>query len=216
MLKKIARHADGLSLGGSLAAWFGLWGAWIPHPTVALTHNAVDLADWAGFLSDVRFGDLHGMPDVLRMGIAAAAVTLALSAGGLKKPIMKWAVRFLALIVVVLLMPPYPQVFDLWRSEEYGMRFLVAAGALVGLLLSGLLDLAPAWGRRVGMVITSTAAIWQALRAYLAFRSPFSAHYAYPIPYPMPPGWGLLLFVGGLVVAGLSALSAISIIRADP
>ncbi len=214
-LAKVARHADWLSLGGSAAAWLGLWGAWIPHSNAAMTHNAIDLAEWAGFLSDVRFGALHGMPDVLRIGIGAASVTLALSAGAIKKPIRRWAVRLLALLIVLVLLPPYPQILQLWRSEAYGTRFLVAAGALVGLVLSGLMDFAPAWARRVAIFLTGAVAIWQALRAYLAFRPPFSAHYAYPIPHPMPPGWGILLFVGGLVVAGLSALSATLITPID-
>lgn len=208
-LKKLAHHADWLSLGGSMIAWVGLWGAWIPHPTAALTHNAIDLAEWSGFLSDVRFGDLHGMPDVLRMGIASAVIALAFSAGTIQKPVTRWVVRLLALLMVIVLLPPYPQVFDLWRSEEYGVRFLTAAGAFLGIVLSGVMDFAPGWLRRAGIILASIAAIWQALRAYLAFGSPFSAHYAYPIPHPIPPGWGVLFFVGGLIIAGASALSAI-------
>jgi len=208
-LEKLARRADWVSLGGSLAAWIGLWGAWIPHPTAALAHNAIDLAEWAGFLSDVRFGSLHGMPDVLRMGIAAASVALALSAGALEKPLSRWSVRLLALIIVIVLLPPYPQVFDLWRSEGYGTRFLVAAGAFIGLVVSGGVDFAPVGVRRIGIALASVMGIWQALRAYLAFRPPFAAHYAYPVPHPIPPGWGVLLFVGGLVVACASALYAL-------
>jgi hypothetical protein len=208
-LAKLAENVDWLCLVGAVAAWVGLWGAWIPHPTAALTHNAVDLAEWAGFLSDVQFGDLHGMPDMLRVGIAAASTALAFSAGAIKKPTSRWGVRLLSLIMVIVLLPPYPEIFELWRSENYGVRFLVAVGAVIGLALGGLADAAPAWVRRVGVAITGTLAIWQALRAYLAFRPPFSAHYAYPTPYPIQPGWGVYLFIGGLIIAGASAMYAL-------
>lgn len=193
---------DRLSLLGGALAWIGVWGTWIPHPTAALTYNAVDLTVWVGFLWDVRFGSLGGKPDILRAGLAAAAVTLALCAGVLKRPGARWVLRLAALVIGLILLPPYPQVLDLWRSEEYGIRFLIAAGSLVGVLLSGLVDFAPAQMRRASILATSGLAIWQTLRAYLVFRPPFEAHYNHAIPL----GWGMLLFVGGLALAGGGAL----------
>lgn len=205
--------ADRASIAALALAWLGIWGAWIPHHTASLTQNAIYLADWSDILTDVRLGPLAHIPNVLRLAVALAVVALCLSLRGVRSPWLRWGLRALAVLPGFVLLPPYPQVLSLWRSEVYGARFVVAAVLWVGAAACLLLDLLPAQARRVLAAVFATGALALGAWAFLALRGPFSAHYAARIL----PGWGVLIFCAGLAAAaGLQIVALAAAARAVP
>ncbi len=203
-------RADLAALAGLGVAWLGIWGAWIPHKTASLTQNAIDLAEWSGILNDVRFGRLGVTPDLLRLAVALAGVALAVGAGMLRSRWLRWGVRLAALMPGLVLLPPYPFVLQLWNSDVYGRRFVVACVLWVGVAASLLADRLPGQARRVLLAGLSVSAAALGAWTFLALRPPFEAHYASPVL----PGWGVLAFVGGLVV--MSVIQGIGLARPAP
>jgi hypothetical protein len=198
------RRMDQLSSAALALSWLGIWGAWIAHPDAGLTLDAVDLAEWAGFLTDVRSGPLGAMPSLLRLGIALMAVALAVSAAGLTRQWLRWPTRIVAAVPGLMLLPPYPYFLQPWRSPEYGIRFVVAMVLWLGVLAACWAGrLRPAI-RRLVVVALSVGAAGAGLVAYLALRRPFQAHYA----AHLPPGWGVIIFAGGLAIAAGCQLAA--------
>jgi hypothetical protein len=188
-----------------LAAWIGVWGAWLAHPSAGLTQSALDVAHVAQQrLPDVLYGRQHAMPDLLRISVALTATALSISAGGLKRPALRWLLRGLAFLLAARLLPPYPFILDLWNSPDYGTRFVIAAVALAawpGSLTSA------RWihsARHVVLAILALAGIVTGLWSVLALGRSFAS----ATQLPFAPGWGVLLYAGGLAVAAILSLSA--------
>ena len=120
---------------------------------------------------------------------------------------LRWALRLLAVLPGVVLLPPYPHLLQLWWSESYGLRFVAAAVGLLSPLVGGLSDLLPERTRRVLLVGLSLAALALGLRAFLVLRGQFAAYY----PEPIGLGRGALMFLVGLPIAAL--LQAIALLH---
>lgn len=195
-MRDAARRLDGITLAALAAAWLGVWGAWIPHPTVSLTQNALNLAEWSTALSDVRFGPYGQAPDVLRLAVALASLALAVAAGFAPRRWVRWGLRLAALLPGLVLFPPYPYFLELWRSPQFGGRFVIALALWLGVAGSFFADRLPARQHRALVVLLAALAVALGGWAYLALRGPFSAHY----DARLVPGWGLVLFVAALLV----------------
>ncbi|HEC21418.1 MAG TPA: hypothetical protein ENI95_00715 [Chloroflexi bacterium] len=199
-------RGDLLTIVALLVSWAGIWAAWIPHPTVALTQNAIDLAEWSTFLPEVRSGALAPVPEILRLAVALAAVALAFGAGFMKNRWGRIIAGMLALLPGLVLLPPYPHVLQLWWSEGYGTRFIVAAvsliGALAGMVLSGVLPDRVKRGLLIGL---SVLAVGLGLWAYLVLRSRFEGYYGAPIGI----GRGLVMFSIGLALVAVTQATAL-------
>jgi hypothetical protein len=198
-MNRVIRHTGTLTVLVLLVAWAGAWAAWVPHRSLGLAQNAVDLAEWSTFLPEVRFGGLRIMPELLRLAITLTSVALAVAAGALENRWLRWALRLLALLPGVVLLPPYPHLLQLWWSESYGLRFIAAAVGLLSPLVGGLSDLLPKRARRAFVVGLSLAALALGLRAFLILRGQFAAYY----PEPIGVGRGALMFLAGLLTAAL-------------
>lgn len=188
-----------------LVAWLGAWGAWLAHPLAGLTQTALDLALVSQRLPDVLYGRMGSMPDVLRASVGLMIVAFGVAAGDLKRGWLRWLLRALGLVLALRLLPPYPQVLDLWRSPDYGGRFAVAAVTLAGWTVSLAARRWPdPW--RAGITIAlGLAALLSGLWAFLAFRGAFVT----ATQLTFAPGWGLALYVAGLLLATVLGLLAI-------
>lgn len=187
-----------------LVAWLGLWGAWIGNSAVALRINSIDMAEWATFLTEVRTGSLHFVPDLLRLSIILSLIALAVSATEIRFMGLQWLARGLAVTPALILMPPYPFVLQLWWSESYSLRFIFAALGIVSILLSVLADRFVT-GRRLVTVILAAASLGLAAWSYLTLQGPFAIRYGELIQ----PGWGLLIFTLGLLTAVIVEVVAV-------
>jgi hypothetical protein len=190
------RVVDRLAILALALAWGGVWGAWIPHKTAGLTQNAVDLAQWSGLLMDVQSGPLGPVPDLLRVGIALGLLALAVAAGALENAALRWAARIAAALPGLVLLPPYPAVLRPWTAEALP-RFLIAAGLWTGIAASLLMKRLHPRTRRTAAAALAIGGAALGGWTFTLLHKPFTAHYAAPIP----PGWGVAAFVGGLVIA---------------
>jgi hypothetical protein len=195
-----------------LLAWIGVWGAWIPARTVGLTQNALYLAEWSTILPESRFGGLAYLAEVLRLSVALAVVALAISVGVLKNPLMRWAIRVVACLPGLVILPPYPELLNLWRSVSYGTRFIVAAALFAGIVLSVLTDLLPGRLQRWLVSGLSLVAAGLAIWAFFSLRLPFEARYM----GVLVPGWGFGVFVGGLMVTGVTQIADLLHVSSQP
>ena len=190
-----------ITLIGLIAAWLGLWGAWVPSSTASLSQNLFYLAEWSTFLPGVRSGEIRLAPEVLRLAAALAVAALILAAEDIHRGWVRWLVRIgLAVPVIIVLMPPYPDFLHLWWSPSYGARFgadSVLALALVASLFVGRLA---ALGRRIGVAALCGLALAAAILGLIYLLPPFQADYA----TPLGAGWGLAAFFAGLIVAALA------------
>jgi hypothetical protein len=190
------RASDRLATLALALAWIGVWGAWIPHKTAGLTQNAVDLAQWSGLLMDVQSGPLGAVPDLLRVGVALGLLALAAAAGALENAAARWAAHIAAALPGLVLLPPYPAVLRPWTAEALP-RFLIAAGLWAGVAASLLVKRLRARTRRAAAAALATGGAVLGGWTFTLLRKPFTAHYAAPIP----PGWGVAAFAGGLIIA---------------
>ena len=191
------RRLELLGVLALLAAWVGIWGAWIPHRAVSLAQNAFDFAEWSTYLNDVRYGDLTIMPDVLRLAVGLCVVAMAVGLSAFKDMWLRWGLRIVGLLPALVLLPPYPDLMNLWFSESYGRRFGVVSIIVVGVILTALTDRLSWKVRRLIMIVLSGLAIASGLWAFLVLVKPFQHHYAHTIY----PGWGAVVFFVGLLAA---------------
>lgn len=185
-----------------LLVWIGMWGAWIPAQTAALTQNALYLAEWSTILPESRFGGLAYLAEVLRLSVALAVVALAVGVGALESLSARWLMRVVACLPGLVILPPYPELLNLWWSDSYGSRFVVAVVLFAGVLLSVVTDVLPGKLQRWLMSGLSLAAAALAIWAFFSLRVPFEARYT----GTLMPGWGFILFVGGLAVTGVTQI----------
>jgi hypothetical protein len=198
-MSRIIRNSAVLTIFALLIVWAGAWAAWVPHRSLGLAQNAIDLAEWSTFLPEVRFGGLRPVPEMLRLGVALASVALAVAAGALESRPLRWALRLVAILPGVVLLPPYPYMLQLWWSESYGLRFIAAAVGLLSPLVGGFSDFLPERARRALLIGLCLAAFGLGLRAFLILRGQFAIYY----PEPIGVGRGALMFLAGLLVAAL-------------
>lgn len=192
-----------MSVGLLAASLVGVWGPWIAHPTSSLAQNAFYLAEWASFLPDVRFGEITQLPEWLRLSISLASVALAVAAGEIERRWVRWLIRLAVLLPCLTMLPPYPDIFRLWWSDSYGLRFLVSSIGIVGVAASLFTDRLPEQARRGLVVILGLVALPLGFWVYMTFKQLFTALYADQIAF----GWGVILFEGGLLSAVLMQIS---------
>jgi hypothetical protein len=189
-------------LMGAALVLIGYWGPGVNHKTAALVLSGLDMAEFVKFLPGVRAGTLSMIRELFYLPPLAAALCLALmgSSRHLRYPL--WARALMVIVAVALAMvvlPPYPFIFQALGSDEFRRQFLMAAGCLV-IIAAFLLHrrLSKAIVASLLIVISLAGAIppvWQ----FLSIRSALDSVYGQPIHI----GWGLwLMAVGFAVVAG--------------
>jgi len=197
MLKPLRWQLEHIGLAALALAIIGVWGAWIFNAPVALTQNAFYLAEWSTFLLDVRYGGLRAAPEILRAGIALAALGGAVALAIIPNFWRRWAARLALIPIGLNLLPPYPDVFSLWWSPSYGGRFMAASILWLGLAACLWLDRRSVKLRRWVIVGCVLASMGSAGWGYGQLIRPFEAHYA----LTLRPGWGLIVFFAGLLIS---------------
>ena len=199
----MSRASRWIGLAGVALALVGVWGAWVPHRATALRLSGWDLAEYLKFVpgADVP-RDLFYWP------VWCAAIALGLcanqrvgeSASG-RRDRWLWRVVWVgvALGLMVVILPPYPDTLTGFRSTEHRWRFALGTS---GLLLVLLTLTSRRWPKRLvgGLLVAlacfgSLPALWQ----FLQVRNELEAVYGGRIGW----GWGLVVFFLGWVVVSI-------------
>lgn len=186
-----------------LLVWVSIWGSWVPARTIILTQNALHLAEWSTILPESRFEGMAYLAELLRLAVALAVVALAVYVGVLRSELARWSIRLVACLPGLVILPPYPELLNLWWSTSYGNRFMVAAVLFAGVLASALTDLLPLKLRRWLVSVLCLAAAGLAIWAFFSLRVLFEVRYT----GSLIPGWGFGVFVGGLIVMGVTHIA---------
>jgi hypothetical protein len=198
-VKRLGRQQ--IALLSLIAAWLGIWGAWIPNVAASLSQNAFYLAEWSTFLPGVRSGEIRLAPDALRASAALCVIALLVCAQAIETAWLRWLVRLAATApIFFVLLPPYPDVFQLWWSPSYGTRFGVASLLGIGFAASAFAGRLSAASQRLAIVAACSLAAAAAIAGLTFLITPFQADYA--TAFGM--GWGSVAFFTGLALAVLA------------
>jgi hypothetical protein len=198
-LKRLDRQQ--IALLSLIAAWLGIWGAWVPNVAASLSQNVFYLAEWSTFLPSVRSGEIRLVPDALRTSAALGVIALLVCAQAIETAWLRWLARLAAAApIFFVLLPPYPDVFQLWWSPSYGMRFGAASLLGAGFAASAFTGRLPPLSQRLAIMAACLLAAAAAIAGLMFLIPPFQADYAAPFGI----GWGSVLFFAGLALAALA------------
>jgi len=187
---------------GIALALVGYWGPWVSHKTAALVLSGLDMAEFVKFLPGVRAGTEFMIRELFYLPLLAAALCLALmgSTHYFCYPLWARALMVIAAIVLaIIVLPPYPFILRALSSDEFRRQFLMAAGCLAVIAASLLYRRLPRAVVAGLLIVVSLAGAIPPVWQFLSIRSALDSVYGQPIHI----GWGLWLMVAGfLVVAG--------------
>jgi hypothetical protein len=183
----------------------GFFGPWVPHKTAALTVTGFELSEFAKFFPQVQGGVVPVRRAFFVAPLLAALISLALVVQRSNaRPLLRWAMMALAVLLGLFVLPPYQSFFE----PAYRLQLIIVAVALLLILLAPLARQLSERVRGVLMLLLVLSAAvpttWQAV----LLRPLVAALYGARIW----PGWGLVVCVIGfllLLLAGLRDLLTI-------
>ncbi len=206
--KRTAFRRGGVWSWGLLLGWIsasaGYYGAWIAHPTAALTLSGADMAEFVKFLPSVLDGSLQVFRQLFYLPPLVVGVTIALliASPRLLLPVyVRAIVLVLAIPVTLQLLPPAWSIASL-RSPEFMLQTLAMVGCWLLLAISWLLGRLPILWSGVGAAVLGLASL-----ALCAWHMSLVKPAIDPI-YGIAPGigWGFWLCMTGLAVVSLAGL----------
>jgi len=192
---------------GWLLAAVGYYGAWISHPTSALTLSGGDMAEFVKFLPGVLDGSLrvHRQLFYLPPGAVVAGVALLAGARRLSYPLL---LRLLAVGLAVplslQLLPPAWSPASLVTAE---FRWQVLGLGVCWFLLAGFW----LWGRAPARLVGGLTSLLALAAGGLSVWQFLTVKPAIAVVYGRSPamGWGLVVSLAGLaIMAGSGAVLA--------
>lgn len=188
---------------GVALALVGYWGPWVNHKTAALVLSGLDMAEFVKFLPGVRAGTEPMIRELFYLPPLAAALCLALMGSNRYWRYPLWVRTIMVIVAAVLaiiILPPYPFIFQALSSDEFRRQFLMGASCLAIIGASLLYRRLPRAAAASLLIVVSLAGAIPALWQFLSIRSALDGVYGQPIHI----GWGLwLTVVGFLIVAGV-------------
>jgi hypothetical protein len=197
----MSRRSWRAALLGVALVVIGVWGAWVPHRTAALVLSGWDLVEYVKFLPGIT-----AVREVFYVPVWCAGLAFAVLAVQSRASLLSRVVLIaLALGLVLAILPPYPHVFDGYRSAEFRWRFAlgVSGGLLIIILLaaSNLLELSRTKEERTTgaclmllAVVGAVPAVW----GYFSVHGTIEAVYGAPLSW----GWGMVVFLTGWFLVG--------------
>jgi hypothetical protein len=187
---------------GIILALVGYWGPWVNHQTAALVLSGLDMAEFVQLLPEVQAGTEFMISELFYLPLLMAALCLALLGSNQHLRYPLWAralMLIIALVLVIIVLPPYPFILQALGLGEFRRRFLAGVSclaAIMGLLLYRRL---PKAAVAVLLVLASIAGAIPSLWQFFSICDALDKVYGQPINI----GWGLWLTAAGfLVVTG--------------
>jgi hypothetical protein len=184
---------------GIALALVGYWGPWVDHKTAALVLSGLDMAEFVKFLPGVRAGTEFMIRELFYLPPLAAGLCLALTGSNRLWRYPLWARAIMvtaAVTLAIIVLPPYPFIFQALGSDEFRRQFLMGAGCLAvigGTLLYRRLPRAVVAGLLIVVsLVGAIPPLWQ----FFSIRSALDTVYGQPIRI----GWGLWLMAAGFVI----------------
>jgi hypothetical protein len=184
---------------GIAMALIGYWGPWVNHKTAALVLSGLDMAEFVKFLPEVRAGAVFMIRELFYLPPLAAALCLALIGSNrhLRYPLWARAIMVMAAIILaIIVLPPYPFILQALSSDEFRRQFLMGAGCLAVIAASLLYRRLPGAVMAALLIVVSLAGAIPSVWQLLSIRSALDRVYGQPIHV----GWGLWLMVAGFLV----------------
>jgi len=136
--QKAKRWEQGLvSEGLTLLAWIGCFFPWTLTTGAAFTNNLFDLAEWSSLDSTVRYGSNPPLlpPFFLRLAVGLIALALTIQAEQLKNRPARWALRILALLIGIGLLPPIAFFTGSFGDPNYRQQAVIGGLTSLGVVL---------------------------------------------------------------------------------
>lgn len=194
-----------LALIGVALAVLGWYAPWVTSTRrlAALTYNALDLTEFSKFI--IRAGMASITREWFLVPLIAAALALTLWASqpdSLSRP-LRYALTFLAAVLCLVPLPPYPFFLKAYRSAEDRLSFWLCIAGVLGVALVFALS------RRVTGRWRSVAFGMLALLGAVPAAWEFFTHALPAISQvygsPALPVWGLWAVLAGFVLLAVSA-----------
>jgi hypothetical protein len=189
----------GLAWLAALVSYFAPWVTRRPM-SAALAWNAYDLFDLLRFLPEIESGTLRVNLQTLRLPLVGLAVLLPLLLADSSKQVRSAGALF-GCLLVVLTLPPYPQILDAWRTPGWRVPFWWGAGAIACTVLS--VWLGPQMERSrywTILAVIELATVPAAITLTRLLPALCTLHAA-----QVRPGWGFWGCTVGLAVLGVRA-----------
>ena len=182
----------------------GYFGAWVWHPTAALTYSADDLGEWLKFFPIVQAGQSGIVRELFYLPIWITAIGLDLFAGRVKSIGWKMMLVGLSALLVFTPLPKYPELLTAYRTSEFAPTFWITVASLLIAIVLAIFG-----GRLADRV---EAIIWIVMGLAAASIAPL--HFIKVMPeierlYHFSIGWGIFaVAIGGvgLAVIGVTML----------
>ena len=191
-------------------AWaVAVWGAWIPHPAVALRVSGVDMAEVVKFLPGVRAGRVHIWREGFLLPQATLSLFLAVHAWQRRWPFPVWLRVLLQAAAAATALSMLPPAWSpaLLRAAEWRLQVDIILGCLAVAALSPLFRVLPAWPTDLLLAALGLATALVVASGLTSVWPEFEAVYH----MPLSPGlgiWGVgVAATGGLLLAGQHLLS---------
>jgi hypothetical protein len=201
-----ASGAGLLHLGGVVCILIGYWAPWVGHPAAGLVQNAFDLSEFVKFLPQVKSGSEPVLRWLFFLPLSTVALSLSiwattegrLCSSSLGTRWLRLPLVGVGLLLLIILIPPYPYTPDRLLGGEFRERTILALVSWVAFLLT-LVGVGGWLTRRWGAVLLALLGLIGAvgpLVQYLSLHDALSALYGRPVAI----GWGVWLTVAGMLV----------------
>jgi len=186
-----------IMLFGLLLILVGYWAPWVDHPAAGLVQNGFDLSEFVKFIPQVRGGSESVVRWVFFLPLPTVALGLSILAHALLGRNHRWLRRGLvsvSLLLLVILIPPYPYTLGRLLGEEFRARtiLLLVSWAAFPFTLARRRWPTPAWIAGLLALLTLVGTL-APIAQFLAVRDALKAVYGRPIVI----GWGIWVMVGG-------------------
>ena len=118
-----------------LLAWLGTYFPWVAAGVTAFSVNLYDLAEWSSLNPAIRGGTFPLLATFcLRAAVGLIAIRLALQAATNSHRVVRQAIRLLALLIGIGLLPPFDFIRGAFDDPNYRQQFLIAVVSCLAII----------------------------------------------------------------------------------